>query len=262
MPRITVPEFIGFKAARRKIAMVTAYDYAMARLVDSAGVEGILVGDSMSMVVQGHDSTLPVTLDEMIYHAEMVGRAVEHALVIVDMPFPSFHLGTHRAIENAGRILKETRCQAVKLEGGVEQAETIAALVSAGIPVMAHCGLRPQSVHALGGYKVQRDEPQLLADAQAAQDAGAFAIVLECIPRGLAKKITEQIAIPTIGIGAGADCDGQVLVLHDLLGITGGYMPRFVKAYADLKTDVIRAVTQYRDEVRDGRFPDREHGYD
>jgi 3-methyl-2-oxobutanoate hydroxymethyltransferase len=234
----------------------------MARLVDSAGVEGILVGDSMSMVVQGHDSTLPVTLDEMIYHAEMVGRAVEHALVIVDMPFPSFHLGTHRAIENAGRILKETRCQAVKLEGGVEQAETIAALVSAGIPVMAHCGLRPQSVHALGGYKVQRDEPQLLADAQAAQDAGAFAIVLECIPRGLAKKITEQIAIPTIGIGAGADCDGQVLVLHDLLGITGGYMPRFVKAYADLKTDVIRAVTQYRDEVRDGTFPSKEHGYD
>ena len=180
--RITVPEFTGFKAAGRKIAMVTAYDYALARLVDAAGVEGILVGDSMSMVVQGHDSTLPVTLDEMIYHAEMVGRAVEHALVVVDMPFPSFHLGTHRAIENAGRILKETRCQAVKLEGGVEQADTIAALVRAGIPVMAHCGLRPQSVHTLGGYKVQRDEPQLMADAKAAEQAGAFAIVLECIP--------------------------------------------------------------------------------
>ncbi len=262
MPRITVPEFTGFKAARRKIAMVTAYDFALARLVDSAGVEGILVGDSMSMVVQGHDSTLPVTLDEMIYHAEMVGRAVEHALVIVDMPFPSFHLGKHRAIENAGRILKETRCQAVKLEGGVEQAETIAALVSAGIPVMAHCGLRPQSVHALGGYKVQRDEPQLLADAKAAQDAGAFAIVLECIPRGLAKKITHEVAIPTIGIGAGADCDGQVLVLHDLLGITSGYMPRFVKPYADLKTEITRAVAQYRDEVRTGAFPAKEHGYE
>ena len=186
--RITVPEFTGFKKAGRKISMVTAYDYAMARLVDSAGVEGILVGDSMSMVVQGHDSTLPVTLDEMIYHAEMVGRAVEHALLIVDMPFPSFHLGTHRAIENAGRILKESRCQAVKLEGGVEQADTIAGLVSAGIPVMAHCGLRPQSVHTLGGYKVQRDEQQLLADARAAQDAGAFAIVLECIPRELGQK--------------------------------------------------------------------------
>lgn len=262
MPRISVPEFAGFKAAGRKIAMVTAYDYPLARLVDSAGVEGILVGDSMSMVVQGHDSTLPVTLDEMVYHAEMVGRAVEHALVIVDMPFPSFHLGTHRAIENAGRILKEARCQAVKLEGGVEQAETIAALVSAGIPVMAHCGLRPQSVHTLGGYKVQRDEKQLMADAKAAQDAGAFAIVLECIPRELAKKITRAVNIPTIGIGAGADCDGQVLVLHDLLGITSGYMPRFVKAYADLKTGITRAVTQYRDEVRDGTFPSKEHGYE
>ncbi len=260
--RITVPEFTGFKKAGRKISMVTAYDYAMARLVDAAGVEGILVGDSMSMVVQGHDSTLPVTLDEMVYHAEMVGRAVEHALLIVDMPFPSFHLGTYRAIENAGRILKESRCQAVKLEGGVEQADTIAGLVSAGIPVMAHCGLRPQSVHTLGGYKVQRDEQQLLADARAAQDAGAFAIVLECIPRELAKKITEQVAIPTIGIGAGADCDGQVLVLHDLLGMTTGYMPKFVKAYADLKTEITRAITQYRDEVRDGSFPSNEQAYE
>src|SRR2546421_7254862 len=260
--RITAPQFTAMKAEGRKLSMVTAYDYPMARLVDSAGVEGILVGDSMSMVVQGHDSTLPVTLDEMIYHAEMVGRAVEHALLIVDMPFPSFHLGTHRAIENAGRILKESRCQAVKLEGGVEQAETIAALVSAGIPVMAHCGLRPQSIHTLGGYKVQRDEPQLLADAKAAQDAGAFAIVLECIPRTIAKKITRDVAVPTIGIGAGADCDGQVLVLHDLLGITSGYMPRFVKAYADLKTEITRAVTEYRDEVRSGGCPTKQYGYD
>ncbi|HEX2474600.1 MAG TPA: 3-methyl-2-oxobutanoate hydroxymethyltransferase [Lacipirellulaceae bacterium] len=262
MARITVPEFTGFKAAGRKISMVTAYDYALARLVDSAGVEGILVGDSMSMVVQGHDSTLPVTLDEMIYHAEMVGRAVEHALVVVDMPFPSFHLGKYKAIENAGRILKESRCQAVKLEGGVEQAETIEALVSAGIPVMAHCGLRPQSVHQLGGYRVQRDERELLADAKAAERAGAFAIVLECIPRNIAKKISQEIVIPTIGIGAGADCDGQVLVLHDLLGITSGYVPKFVKAYVDLKTEIKRAVTQYRDEVRDGTFPAKEHGYD
>jgi 3-methyl-2-oxobutanoate hydroxymethyltransferase len=262
MPRITVPEFTGFKAAGRKVSMVTAYDYPLARLVDAAGVEGILVGDSMSMVVQGHDSTLPVTLDEMIYHAEMVGRAVEHALVVVDMPFPSFHLGKYKAIENAGRILKESRCQAVKLEGGVEQAETIAALVSAGIPVMAHCGLRPQSVHQLGGYRVQRDESELLADARAAEQAGAFAIVLECIPRGIAKKITREVAIPTIGIGAGADCDGQVLVLHDLLGITTGYVPRFVKAYADVKGDITRAVAQYRNEVRDGTVPAKEHGYE
>ena len=262
MARITVPEFTGFKAAGRKISMVTAYDYAFARLVDSGGVEGILVGDSMSMVVQGHDSTLPVTLDEMIYHAEMVGRAVEHALVVVDMPFPSFHLGKYKAIENAGRILKESRCQAVKLEGGVEQAETIEALVSAGIPVMAHCGLRPQSVHQLGGYRVQRDERELLADAKAAERAGAFAIVLECIPRSIAKKISQEIVIPTIGIGAGPDCDGQVLVLHDLLGITSGYVPKFVKAFADLKGEIKRAITEYRDEVRDGTFPAKEHGYD
>ena len=261
MPRITVPEFTGFKRAPRKISMVTAYDYPQARLVDAAGIEGILVGDSMSMVVQGHDSTLPVTLDEMIYHAEMVGRAVEHALVIVDMPFPSFHLGVHRAIENAGRILKETRCQAVKLEGGAAQAEVIAALVSAGIPVMAHCGLRPQSVHQLGGYKVQRDEPQLLADAAAAEASGAFAIVLECIPAELAAKITERAKVPTIGIGAGAGCDGQILVINDLLGITSGYVPKFVKAYADVRTTIVDAVSRFRDDVQSGAFPGKEQTF-
>src|SRR3954471_13551131 len=179
--RITVPAFTAMKAAGRKITMLTAYDYAMAALVDGAGIEGILVGDSMSMVVQGHANTLPVTLDEMIYHAEMVGRAVQHALVVVDMPFPSYLLGVHKAIENAGRILKETRCQAVKLEGGADQADVIRGLVAASIPVMAHVGLRPQSVHVLGGYKVQRDEAKLINDALAAQEAGAFAIVLECI---------------------------------------------------------------------------------
>jgi 3-methyl-2-oxobutanoate hydroxymethyltransferase len=260
--RITVPQFTALKREGRKISMVTAYDYAMAGLVDAAGIEGILVGDSMSMVVQGHDSTLPVTLDEMIYHAEMVGRAVEHALVVVDMPFPSFHLGKYKAIENAGRILKESRCQAVKLESGVEQADTIAALVSAGIPVMAHSGLRPQSVHALGGYRVQREADALMADAKAAEQAGAFAIVLECIPRKIAQDITAALSIPTIGIGAGADCDGQVLVLHDLLGITQGYVPKFVKAYADLKSEVTRAVTNYRDEVREGKFPAQEHTFE
>ncbi|MEX2092757.1 MAG: 3-methyl-2-oxobutanoate hydroxymethyltransferase [Pirellulales bacterium] len=260
--RITAPQFTALKTEGRKISMVTAYDYALAKLVDAAGVEGILVGDSMSMVVQGHDSTLPVTLDEMIYHAEMVGRAVEHALVVVDMPFPSFHLGKYKAIENAGRILKESRCQAVKLESGIEQADTIAALVSAGIPVMAHCGLRPQSIHTLGGYRVQREAESLMADAKAAEQAGAFAIVLECIPRAIAKDITAKVSIPTIGIGAGAGCDGQVLVLHDLLGITPGYVPKFVKAYADLKTEVTRAVAEYRDEVRSGKFPAKEHGFE
>lgn len=249
------------KPAGQKITMVTAYDYALAGLVDAAGIDGILVGDSLSMVVQGHENTLPVTLDEMIYHAEMVGRATSHALVIVDMPFPSFHLGACKAVENAGRILKETRCQAVKLEGGVEQAGVIAALVSAGIPVMAHCGLRPQSVHQLGGYRVQRDERQLMADAQAAEAAGAFSIVLECIPAEIAERITEAVKIPTIGIGAGTSCDGQVLVLHDLLGLNTGYVPRHAKSYANLAKTIGDAVTQYRDDVREGKFPDKDHTF-
>jgi 3-methyl-2-oxobutanoate hydroxymethyltransferase len=257
--RITVPAFVALKAAGQKISMLTAYDYPMASLLDATGIEGILVGDSMSMVVQGHSTTLPVTLDEIIYHAEMVGRAVQHALVVVDMPFPYNHLGPYKAVEFAGRILKETRCQAVKLEGGADQADVIAALVSAGIPVMAHVGLRPQSVHQLGGYKVQRDEERLVNDATAAQHAGAFGVVLECIPASLAKKITSTVSIPTIGIGAGPDCDGQVLVINDLLGLTSGYVPRFVKAYADLKTTISDAVTRYRDEVRAGEFPDTGH---
>ncbi|MCH8923576.1 MAG: 3-methyl-2-oxobutanoate hydroxymethyltransferase [Planctomycetes bacterium] len=260
-PRMTVPRFVALKDQGRKITMLTAYDYTMAGLLDAAGIEGILVGDSMSMVVQGHDTTLPVTLDEMIYHAEMVGRAVRHALVVVDMPFPSHHLGDYKAIESAGRILKETNCQAVKLEGGADQAGVIEALVTAGIPVMAHVGLRPQNIRQLGGYKVQRDRPQLMRDAQAAQQAGAFSIVLECIPADIAAAITGELAIPTIGIGAGEGCDGQVLVTNDLLGLTSGYVPRFVKKYADLQTTISQAVTQYRDEVREGTFPGKEQTY-
>lgn len=259
--RMTVPRFAALKDQGRKITMLTAYDYTMAGLLDAAGIEGILVGDSMSMVVQGHDTTLPVTLDEMIYHAEMVGRAVRQALVVVDMPFPSHHLGNYRAIESAGRILKETNCQAVKLEGGADQAGVIEALVTAGIPVMAHVGLRPQNIRQLGGYKVQRDKPQLMRDAKAAQQAGAFSVVLECIPEDIAAAITGELAIPTIGIGAGAGCDGQVLVTNDLLGLTSGYVPRFVKKYADLQTTISEAVTQYRDEVREGTFPTKEQTY-
>jgi 3-methyl-2-oxobutanoate hydroxymethyltransferase len=259
--RLSVPEFARLKRAGEKITVVTAYDYPTARLLDEVGIEGILVGDSLAMVVQGRENTLPVTLDQ-IYHAEMVGRAVEHALVVVDLPFPSHHLGTYRAIEAAGRILKESRSQAVKLEGGIEQAATIRALVAAGIPVMAHCGLGPQSVHQLGGYKVQRDRERLLADAAAATEAGAFAMVLECVPSALAKEITESIDIPTIGIGAGPHCDGQVLVVHDLLGLTTGYVPKFVKPYADMKSVVQGAVRNFRDEVRDGKFPDAAHGYE
>jgi 3-methyl-2-oxobutanoate hydroxymethyltransferase len=259
--RVSVPEFAGLKAQGRKITMITAYDYPTAAILDAAGVEGILVGDSMSMVVQGHENTLHVTLDEIIYHAEMVGRAVQHALVVVDMPFPTNHLGVHKAIEYGGRILKQTRCQAVKLEGGAEQADVIRGLTAAGIPVMAHVGLRPQNVHVMGGYKVQRDEERLLADASAAAEAGAFGIVLECIPAALAEKITARLAIPTIGIGAGAGCDGQVLVLHDLIGLSEGPSPKFVKRYADVRKTIHDAALAFRNEIREGKFPDGEHSY-
>ena len=252
---MTVPQFTAMKGSGRKITMVTAYDYPTAQLLDAAGIEGILVGDSLAMVVQGRETTLPVTLDEMIYHAEMVGRAARRALVVVDLPFPTFQLGPRDAIAAAARILKETRCQAVKLEGGVRQAAVIAALAGAGIPVMAHCGLLPQSVHQLGRFRVQRDETQLLADARASQDAGAMAVVLECIPADLARRITGELTIPTIGIGAGPDCDGQVLVFHDLLGLTPGRVPQHVRAYADLKQTIAEAVARYRDDVRAGAFP-------
>jgi len=259
---LTVPGFVDLKQQGRKICVLTAYDYPTAKLVDAAGVDVILVGDSMAMVIQGHSTTLPVTLDEMIYHGEMVSRAAKHALVVVDLPFPTFHLGVHKAIELAGRILKETTCTAVKLEGGQEQREVIAGLVSAGIPVMAHVGLRPQSVHTMGGYKIQRDQDRLMADALAAQEAGAFGIVLECIPTGIAAAITEELAIPTIGIGAGPDCDGQVLVIHDLLGMTTGYVPTFVKQYANLADTINGAVGDWCQEVRDGTYPDEGHSFD
>ena len=252
---MTVPRFAALKGAGQKITVLTAYDYTMAALLDSAGIEGILVGDSLGMVVQGRPNTLPVTLEQVIYHAEMVGRAVHHALVVVDMPFLSYQLGTLRAIENAGRVLKETCCQAVKLEGGAEQAEVVAAMVSAGIPVMGHLGLRPQSIHQLGGYSVQRDRERLVADAEAVQRAGAFAIVLECIPADVARQVTAAVRIPTIGIGAGAGCDGQVLVINDLVQLTTGRLPRHARAYADLKTVVVESATRFRDEVRQGTFP-------
>ena len=259
--RMTVPKFMKMKTDKKKITMLTAYDYTMASMLDDAGVDSILVGDSMAMVVQGHDTTLPVTLDEMIYHAEMVGRAVKRALTIVDLPFPTNHLGVHKTIEMAGRVLKETGCQSVKLEGGAEQADVIQALVSAGIPVMAHVGLRPQSVHTMGGYKVQRNEEVLLEDAQSAESAGAYGIVLECIPNDLAKKVSEALTIPTIGIGAGPHCDGQVLVVNDLLGMPSDYVPRFVKQFANLNTVIHDAASEYIDEVRDGTFPAKEHSF-
>jgi 3-methyl-2-oxobutanoate hydroxymethyltransferase len=259
--RLTVPAFVALKAAGQKISMLTAYDYPTAAVLDAAGVDAILIGDTISMVVQGHETTLHVTLDEMIYHAEMVGRAAQRALTIVDLPFPTNHLGVPRAIESAGRILKETRCQAVKLEGGEDQVDVIRGLVGAGIPVMAHVGLRPQSVHQMGGYRVQRDMARLRTDAHAVQEAGAFAVVLECIPSAAAGEITAALKIPTIGIGAGPHCDGQVLVTHDLLGMTAGFVPRFVRQYADLRSVILDAVTRYRDDVRGGKFPAAEQEF-
>ncbi len=258
---MTVPNFLRAKSDGRKLAVLTAYDFLWAGLFDQAGVDAILVGDSLGMVVQGHSTTLPVTLDEMIYHAKLVTRAVQRALVIVDLPFLSFQVSPAQAIENAGRILKETGASAVKLEGGENQARTITALAQADIPVMAHVGLKPQSVRMLGGMKVQRDEQQLLTDARAAQDAGAFAIVLELIPRQIAAKITAELTIPTIGIGAGPDCDGQVLVNCDMLGLTDGSYPKFVKRFAELRSEATRAVQQYVAEVRSGAFPTDEHSH-
>jgi 3-methyl-2-oxobutanoate hydroxymethyltransferase len=260
---MTVPRFTAAKGQGRKLAVITAYDWLWAGICDAAGIDAILVGDTLGMVVQGHQTTLPVTLPQMVYHTEMVGRAVERALVIADLPFLSYQVSPRQAVRNAGRILKETRASAVKLEGGVQQSETIRALTGAEIPVMAHVGLRPQAVRQLGGMgKVQRDQERLLADAHAAEDAGAFSIVLELIPRALAKRITQELTIPTIGIGAGPECDGQVLVGPDVLGLTEGFHPKFLKRYAELRTTAIDAIRRYADDVREGKFPTTEHSHE
>ena len=260
---MTVPKFAAMKGGNRKLTMLTAYDFLFARLFDQAGVDAILVGDSLGMVVQGKSTTMPVTLDQMIYHGEIVTRAATRALVVVDLPFMSYQVGPKQAIRNAGRVLKETGAAAVKLEGGVHQAKTIRALHEADLPVMAHIGMRPQSVRMLGGMsKVQRDEAGLLADAKAAEEAGAFAIVLELIPRSIASRITKELSIPTIGIGAGPDCDGQVLVSYDMLGLTHGFKPKFLKQYADLHSIAMDAAANYLQEVRNGQFPDAAHSHE
>ena len=259
---MTVPRFMAAKQKGRKLAMLTAYDFMWAEILDSAGVNGILVGDTLGMVVQGKSTTIPVTLDEIIYHAELVVRAVKSALVVVDMPFGSFQVSPEQAVTNASRILKETGASAVKLEGGLQQADTIRALNASDFPVMAHIGMKPQSVRKLGGMgKIQRDERQLLQDAQAAQEAGAFAIVLELVPQQVAKIITAELDIPTIGIGAGPNCDGQFLVSPDMLGLTDGFHPKFLKRYADLRASVISATGSYVAEVREGLFPDDAHSH-
>lgn len=261
--RVTVPGLLKMKQAGEKISMLTAYDFQWANILDEAGIDAILVGDTMGMVVQGHGSTLKVTLDEMIYHAEMVARAVKRALVVVDMPFMTYHVSSEQAVINAGRILKETEASAIKLEGGESQAATIERLTRSEIPVMAHVGMKPQSVRHLGTMsKIQRDRDQLLADAKAAEDAGAFAIVLELIPRDIAAEITAELSIPTIGIGAGPHCDGQVLVTNDMLGLNSGFHPRFLRKYVDLRTATTSAVQQYIGEVRNGQFPAEDHSHD
>lgn len=241
--------------------MLTAYDFGMARALDRAGADVLLVGDSLAMVVQGEDTTLPVTVDEMIYHARMVARAAQRAMVVVDMPFPENHLGPQHAVACAARLIKETGAQAVKLEGGADQAQVISAIVAAGIPVMGHVGLRPQSVHLMGGYRIERDGDKVLADALSAQNAGAFAVVLECIPAADAARVSAELAVPAIGIGAGPDCDGQVLVIHDLLGLTTGHVPAFVRPYARLGDEIQRAVGEWCGDVRSGRFPDADHSF-
>ncbi|MFZ1864713.1 MAG: 3-methyl-2-oxobutanoate hydroxymethyltransferase [Polyangiales bacterium] len=256
---MTVPRLGDMKRRGERITMVTAYDATFARLFDEAGIDVLLVGDSLGMVVQGQDSTLPVTVDEVIYHCRAVARGTKRAHLVGDMPFLSWQMGTEHALRNAGRFLAEGGAQAIKLEGGADAARTIERIVRAGIPVMAHVGLTPQSVHAMGGFRVQgkteETAARVLADARAVADAGAYALVLEGIPSDLAQRITEAVSIPTIGIGAGPHCDGQVLVCYDLLGLTPDLKPKFVKRYAEFFAEGVAAARRYRDEVRAGAFP-------
>ncbi len=264
--KVTVPRVVAKKAAGEKITMVTAYDYPAARLVDRAGVDIILVGDSLGMVVLGYEDTTKVTMDEMLHHSRAVARARPRALVVGDMPFGTFQASPDDAVRNAVRFVQEGGAEAVKLEGGQAVASAAASIVAAGIPVMGHIGLTPQSVHALGGYRVQgrtsEAESQLLRDAATIEAAGVFAVVLEGIPLKLGRRITEALRVPTIGIGAGPYCDGQVLVLHDLLGFFDGFAPKFAKPYADLNTVIVEAVERFRADVEAGAFPDRDHSYE
>jgi len=257
--KVTVPDLRARKTSGEKIAMVTAYDYTMARLVDEAGVDMVLVGDSLGMVVQGLTTTIPVTMDEMAYHCRAVARGLGHAHLVGDLPFMSYQVSPQQAVESAGKLLKEGACESIKLEGGQEVAEHVLRIVRAGIPVVGHVGLTPQSVHAFGGFKVQGrgadGADKVLADALALEQAGAFAIVLEAIPPDLAAQITEMLTIPTIGIGAGAACDGQVLVCTDLLGLSRGHQPKFARRFANLGEAAVDAFTSYVTEVRAGTFP-------
>ena len=262
--RITIFDLLSRKG-QQPVSMLTAYDYNTARIMDEAGIDMILVGDSLGNVMLGYENTLAVTVDDMIHHGKAVCRGAKQAFVVIDMPFMSYQTSVEEAVRNAGRIMKETNCQAVKLEGGVEYADRIKAITQAGIPVVAHIGLTPQSFNALGGYKVQgkslEQAQKLIKDAEAVEKAGAFAITLECVPAPLAKLITEQSDALTIGIGAGNGCDGQVLVYQDMLGYTGGFVPKFVKKYADLHSVMLEAFKQYKEECANRSFPEVSQSY-
>ncbi len=258
---VTIVDFLAAKQSGKRLTMLTAYDYTMARLIDSAGVDGILVGDSLGMVMQGHDTSLSVSMTDMIYHTRLVSRGISRCLLVADMPFMSYHLSPQQALENAGRLVQEGNAHAVKLEGGKRSVEAMKAIVDAEIPVMGHVGLTPQSIRKLGGFRVQRNESELVDDAKAVEQAGAFAVVVECVPAAIGEKITKAISIPTIGIGAGLACDGQILVSHDVLGLYSDFRPKFVKVYVDLGAAVKTAVTQYCDDVRAGVFPGPEQSF-
>ncbi len=257
---------MGMKAKGERIAMVTAYDYPTAKIADEAGIDAVLVGDSLGNVILGYPSTLPVTVDEMLHHTRAVAKAIKRALVVGDLPFMSYQASTEDAIRNAGRFIKEGHAEAVKVEGGRGMVEKIEAIVRAGIPVMGHLGLTPQWIHQLGGFKVRGKTEvaarAILEDARVLERAGVFSLVLECVPWQLAKLITERSGVPTVGIGAGPYCDGQVLVLHDLLGLTGPHIPKFVKRYARLGDAMAKALADFRQEVKVGKFPSLEHSYE
>jgi len=263
--KVTLAELQGKKEAGEKITMMTAYDYPGAQLVDQAGIDTVLVGDSLGMVVLGYDSTVPVTVDEMIHHCKAVRRGTESAFIIGDLPFMSYHVSVEQAVGNAGRFVKEAGCDAVKLEGGSEMAAVVEAVVRAGIPVCAHIGLTPQTATMLGGFRVQGKDAEsgrtMLRSAKDLEEAGAFMIVMECIPDLLAARITRELRIPTIGIGAGIDCDGQVLVYHDLVGLFERFTPKFVKQYTNLAPLIRDALVQFKTEVEQGAFPGPEHTF-
>jgi len=264
--QVTIRDLQAKKRDGTKLVMVSAYDALFGRLADEGGVDAVLVGDSVGNVIAGFDSTVKVTLDQMIYHGAATRRGVTRALLVVDMPFLTYHTGEQQAIVNTGRVMQETGAQAVKLEGGTEQiASAVAAVVRCGIPAMGHIGFTPQSVHALGGFRVQgrsdEEATRMIDQARRLEDAGAFALVLELVPSELAARITESLTIPTIGIGAGAGCDGQVLVLPDLVGLTDRFTPRYLKRYAEMAEEVRAAVRRFGDEVRAGEFPSEDHGF-